>query len=565
MDNRKTLADFDTTKKYTLEEKTAIEKEVFLPINANCTKTFSALLIPIPPAGEEGESAKEYKEKVKKWLDDAQFVQSRRMNALMEFLRNEYVLRTEGIDFKDKDDLFSQEYKEKRYELEKMCTRSGKSSAFSDYENIEKFDKESFDKNPFKGVFNSKKVKDDFSNHISRYCAGQGALDYYNKNEWLLMPGAYSRIVGEYGFVCHDEVDEHGLPITYLDEKGKTVKKQYYQLQTTGFSAGLFHKYKDLEELKTKIYSDKNPEIYYTTFGGITFRIHIGRNKYRTRSKREVLLRMFLYPNIVCHAFQIRYNVNSYQLELRIPYKEIANDVYGLIEDRVLGVDLGLSTAAMLTVNYNRLIKKSLRPYREFNKEMEMRKAKDNALKSGLKYAKGGHGRKRKLRDYRIRHKSLADWRNTFNHTLAKEIVQFALMNHCKYINIEDLSFIRKKYCKDEEEAKWNKKLLANWTYYDLQQKIIEKARCVGIVVRKVNPKNTSQICSFCNEKGTRLSQDEFRCDNPECMCHRYFKKNNRYANGGFNADYNAARNIAFSEDFTEIDGVKPEKVKKVC
>jgi len=65
-----------------------------------------------------------------------------------------------------------------------------------------------------------------------------------------------------------------------------------------------------------------------------------------------------------------------------------------------------------------------------------------------------------------------------------------------------------------------------------LQQKIKYKAEAVGIEVRMIDPKYTSQRCSKCGHiaEGNRPTQAEFQCQ--QCG----FKTN---------ADYNAARNIA--------------------
>ena len=69
------------------------------------------------------------------------------------------------------------------------------------------------------------------------------------------------------------------------------------------------------------------------------------------------------------------------------------------------------------------------------------------------------------------------------------------------------------------------------------------------MVVRKINPDKTSQTCSCCGnyEPGQRISQSAFKCK--KCGYEE-------------NADVNAAKNIAFSENF--VEKVKtPKKTKK--
>lgn len=115
---------------------------------------------------------------------------------------------------------------------------------------------------------------------------------------------------------------------------------------------------------------------------------------------------------------------------------------------------------------------------------------------------------------------------------LSKQIVNQAIKWECRTIHIEDLSGV----------TSTANKFLKSWTYFDLQSKITYKAQQNGIVVKKINPYHTSQTCSVCGytskenrPKGDR-GQGYFRC----CKC-------------GFeaNADFNAARNIAMSSNYS--------------
>ena len=83
-----------------------------------------------------------------------------------------------------------------------------------------------------------------------------------------------------------------------------------------------------------------------------------------------------------------------------------------------------------------------------------------------------------------------------------------------------------------------------NWSYFELQKMVEYKAKLYNIEVRYVNPRHTSQTCSFCGhlEDGQRLSQQEFLCKNPKCD-----NKDDKNENKIINADYNGARNIARS------------------
>lgn len=84
---------------------------------------------------------------------------------------------------------------------------------------------------------------------------------------------------------------------------------------------------------------------------------------------------------------------------------------------------------------------------------------------------------------------------------------------------------------------------LKDWSYYDLQNKITNKAAEYGIEVVTIDPKYTSRRCSKCGNINTgedNLKNDRFYvCE----LC-------------GYRTsyDHNAARNIAFPNIEEEID-----------
>ena len=93
-----------------------------------------------------------------------------------------------------------------------------------------------------------------------------------------------------------------------------------------------------------------------------------------------------------------------------------------------------------------------------------------------------------------------------------------------------------------------DKVFLKDWSYYDLQQKIENKAKEKGIDVVYINPAYTSQRCSKCGciHEENRKEQD-FVC--LECG----FKAN---------ADFNASQNIAI-KDIDKIIKAECKVVKK--
>lgn len=209
-------------------------------------------------------------------------------------------------------------------------------------------------------------------------------------------------------------------------------------------------------------------------------------------------------------------------LSLSIPKKE-----HDLDENTIVGVDLGIAIPAMCALNNNSYQRLKIGNKDDFFRVRTQLQAQRKRLQSGLKYASGGHGRGKKLQALDKLKNRESNFVQTYNHMVSKNVVDFAIKNNAKYINMEDLSGFD-----------GNDIILRNWSYYQMQQYITYKAELNGIVVRKINPYHTSQTCSKCGhwEEGQRESQSQFKCKS----C-------------GFeaNADFNAARNIAISKEFT--------------
>ena len=95
------------------------------------------------------------------------------------------------------------------------------------------------------------------------------------------------------------------------------------------------------------------------------------------------------------------------------------------------------------------------------------------------------------------------------NHKISKKIVETA-QRHGMGISLEDLTGIRKT----TTVRKRNRYIRQSWSFYDLEQKILYKAKLKGIEVRKVNPRNTSRECFECGytSKLNRKTQKIFLC-----------------------------------------------------
>lgn len=217
-------------------------------------------------------------------------------------------------------------------------------------------------------------------------------------------------------------------------------------------------------------------------------------------------------------------------LSYEVPTREMI-----LEENTVVGVDLGVKIPAVCALNNNKYASLYIGSADEFLRIRTKMQKQRSRLQQALRNTNGGKGRKKKLKKLEDLKSREANFVETYCHMVSNRVVNFALKNRAKYINLECL----KGY-------DTSKKILRNWSYYKLQQYITYKAERYGIVVRKINPCYTSQVCSECGhwEEGQRKKQDVFICADDNCRFHDYInEKKKRY----INADFNAARNIAMS------------------
>lgn len=303
-----------------------------------------------------------------------------------------------------------------------------------------------------------------------------------------------------------------------------TNYKRTNPLLIRGRDLKFYHEYKDDEEFEQHLFC-KDLQVNIKFVNGIIFKIIFG-NVQKSQALRleikEILLNNY---SIKGSSIQIDNKKIILNLSMVVPVKKVELD-----DNIAVGVDLGLAIPAVCAVNINDYARKSIGSVDDFLRQRTKIQNQKRKIQKNLIQVKGGHGRKKKLSHLEKLRKNEEHWVRTYNHFVSKQVVDFAIENKAKYINIEDLSgFDSSKF------------ILRNWSYYQLQEFITYKANNVGIKVRKINPYHTSQTCSCCGhwEEGQRISQAKFICKNPEC---KNYKKE-------INADFNAARNIAKSRE----------------
>lgn len=220
--------------------------------------------------------------------------------------------------------------------------------------------------------------------------------------------------------------------------------------------------------------------------------------------------------------------------------------------DRVLGIDLGINTPLYAALNDNEYGGMSIGSRDQFLTVRMRMAAQKRELQRTLRHStNGGHGRKQKLQALERLEGKERNWVHLQNHIFSKEIVEYAVQNETGVIQMERLTGFG--HNRNDEVDEGYKFILRYWSFFELQTLIEYKAKAAGIEVRYVNPYHTSQTCSYCGhyEKGQRINQSTFVCKNPECVKGKG-KQNADGTYKGINADWNAARNIAFSTEIVE-------------
>jgi IS605 OrfB family transposase len=97
------------------------------------------------------------------------------------------------------------------------------------------------------------------------------------------------------------------------------------------------------------------------------------------------------------------------------------------------------------------------------------------------------------------------------NHTISKQLIEFAIENEVSVIGMEDLTGIRKETkSKIAKEFRYEH---SSWAFRQLQGFVEYKAKEAGIAILYVNPEYTSQTCPRCNHiSRNNRSGLSFRC-----------------------------------------------------
>lgn len=270
--------------------------------------------------------------------------------------------------------------------------------------------------------------------------------------------------------------------------------------------------------------SDKKDSEILLKWKNIIFKISTW-SKHNSQSKNlQHILHKIINGEYKISDSSIMFDKNNkliLNLNHQVPIQEKILDA-----ENILGVDIGINVPIYAVVVNDPYKKATIGDKGYLIKHKVQFKERYNKLQKGSIFAKGGKGRNKKLRALNHLKQKESNFTKTFNHTLSKELINFAVKNGCGTIHMEKLI-----------SNGFDDRLLRNWTYYQLQNMIEYKADRVGIKIKYVDPCYTSQTCSICGnvDKENRKTQESFKCT--KCGY-------------SVNADFNACVNIGKSDKF---------------
>lgn len=349
------------------------------------------------------------------------------------------------------------------------------------------------------------------------------------------------------GFKTHQKTIKNSLDIFEGIEFGKgidsksaitqKVKKDFSIALKNGLAKGerSINNYKRDFPLLTRgrtiqIYQGDDGGYYIKWVNKIVFKIILSHKDNKNYLELEHTIRKIINGDYKVGESSFQFNKQNkliLNLNLDIPTK-IENE---FVQGRIVGVDLGIKIPAYCSLNDISYIHQPMGSIDDLLKVRKQFESRRKRLQKKLGLTQG----------YKIRYKSKEldnlnekekNYAKTYNHMLSKRIIEFAKKNKASQINLELLSM------SDGD----NSAIIRYWGYYQIQTMLEYKAEREGIKIMYIDPYHTSQKCSCCGhyEVGQRLVQEEFICKNPKCKNH----------NKIVNADLNASRNIAMSEEY---------------
>lgn len=238
----------------------------------------------------------------------------------------------------------------------------------------------------------------------------------------------------------------------------------------------------------------------------LDFKTYLGKDK----SNNRIILERVMNNEyeIGDSSIQVKDKDIYLNLIIKLPVEKIELD-----PNISIGVDLGINTPAYAVCS-DGIKRKAIGDRTQLqNKRSYIQKRRRESQRAAVNI-KGGKGREKKLssvENIKLKEKNFV---TTYNHMLSSQVVKFAIECKAKTIHLEDLKGFGQK-----EKQAW---VLRNWSYFQLQTMIEQKAKKYDIDVIYIDPAYTSQTCPTCQnvDKQQRLTQKSFICNNDKCKDH---------------------------------------------
>lgn len=328
---------------------------------------------------------------------------------------------------------------------------------------------------------------------------------------------------------------------SYREDNPLLIHRDYVRLRRTNphIDNGLYHTYSTEEEFLDALYNETKPNIFIKFAHNITFQLYLGQ-PYRSMGLRSELQKIFderyeVGGSSIGLVKKGKGNDIILNLSISIPKQKLE-----LSNDTVVGVVLGGACPVVCSTNTAARTLYLGSAYDSVRMKTQI-KAQRRRLQKAMVATGGGHGRKKKMKGVDRLAQRERNFVKTYNHYLSRKVVDYAIEQKAKYINLEDTS-------KFSQETKPDY-VLQHWAIYELYQFIKYKADKFGIIVRTIDSNGAFNTCCKCGHIETEFPtvESEFIC--PDC-------------GKTFEADMNASKNISRSTAFTD-EKVSKKKVAK--
>ena len=265
------------------------------------------------------------------------------------------------------------------------------------------------------------------------------------------------------------------IPMDILNCLQRRVVKRYSNIKSDLFKGNhsLFTFKKDIPiPFSACSIRDLSWDEAFKTYRFTLFGIHFGINLGRDRSDNKSIIDNCINGEYTLSESAIIIDDIKKKIFLSLNYSA-PRKVVPLDANRCVNAFLSIDTP--IVAHYNGELKlignKEEYLHRRLQIQAAIRRAQVNS-----RYSKGGRGRKRKLKSIERFHDKEKDYINTRIHTYTKMLIDFAISNRCKTINLVNQT-------EKEKMAKQEPFLLRNWSFSRMRQKIEYKAKLYGIDV----------------------------------------------------------------------------------